>query len=232
MGNQIRNLYKVDYTSFDYIYEENVDIPLRLGEGLVRCNVYRPKSESARYPVLVTYGPYGKDIHYSKYVYLKQSDGGSDPVLAFTQILTVRCRKSIVQHIRPGRRPTRGFGQNASMQSSGQMRGVAANPPGCLTPCHQERPKRSSMSSNGPRASLGPRERSGCWASATTPAVSGEWQRDGPKAWPVSSLGRVCRITTEIDVDTEVSCRTRLSASGGIVRLGRVHSIYLCPQRY
>ncbi|KAJ9617555.1 hypothetical protein H2204_013686 [Knufia peltigerae] len=67
MGNQIRNLYKVDYTSFDYIYEENVDIPLRLGEGLVRCNVYRPKSESARYPVLVTYGPYGKDIHYSNF---------------------------------------------------------------------------------------------------------------------------------------------------------------------
>jgi predicted acyl esterase len=38
----------------------------------VRCNVYRPKTE-AKVPVLVTYGPYGKDIHYREYVALKSS---------------------------------------------------------------------------------------------------------------------------------------------------------------
>lgn len=68
MANPIKDLYKVDSTSFDYIYEENISIPLRDGKGLVRCNVYRPKSNGIKYPVLVTYGPYGKDIHYSKYV--------------------------------------------------------------------------------------------------------------------------------------------------------------------
>ena len=68
MPNTIRDLYKIDKASYDYIYEENVSIPLKDDKGVVRCNVYRPKSSMERYPVLVTYGPYGKDIHYSKYV--------------------------------------------------------------------------------------------------------------------------------------------------------------------
>ncbi len=66
MPNQLRNdLHKVDTTSFDYIYEENATIQLKEGRGIVRCNVYRPKGPpDAKYPVLVTYGPYGKDVHY------------------------------------------------------------------------------------------------------------------------------------------------------------------------
>jgi predicted acyl esterase len=67
MPNPIKSLYKIDDTSFDYIYEENVTVPLKDGKGLVRCNVYRPKKTDQTYPVLVTYGPYGKDIHYSQY---------------------------------------------------------------------------------------------------------------------------------------------------------------------
>jgi hypothetical protein len=67
MPNPIKDLYKADDTSFDYIYEENVTVPLEDEKGLVRCNVYRPKDTSRKYPVLVTYGPYGKDIHYSQY---------------------------------------------------------------------------------------------------------------------------------------------------------------------
>lgn len=66
MPNPIKDLYKIDQTSFDYIYEENVTVPLKGDKGLVRCNVYRPKDASKQYPVLVTYGPYGKDIHYSQ----------------------------------------------------------------------------------------------------------------------------------------------------------------------
>ncbi|KIW40027.1 uncharacterized protein PV06_08582 [Exophiala oligosperma] len=67
MPNKIRNdLHKVDTTSFDYIYEENATIPLNEGRGIVRCNIFRPKAaEGAKFPVLVTYGPYGKDVHYS-----------------------------------------------------------------------------------------------------------------------------------------------------------------------
>ncbi len=61
----IKDAYKVDTTSFDYVYEENAVIVLKDKKGLVRCNVYRPKGNGlARYPVLVTYGPYGKDVHY------------------------------------------------------------------------------------------------------------------------------------------------------------------------
>ena len=68
MPNTIRNdLSRVDEASFEYIFEENLSIELADGRGLVRCNVYRPKL-SAPSPVLVTYGPYGKDIHYSVYV--------------------------------------------------------------------------------------------------------------------------------------------------------------------
>lgn len=63
------DLHKVDDTSFDYIYEENATIKLKEGRGIVRCNVFRPKAaEGSKFPVLVTYGPYGKDVHYSVYV--------------------------------------------------------------------------------------------------------------------------------------------------------------------
>ncbi|KAJ9632336.1 hypothetical protein H2203_000741 [Taxawa tesnikishii (nom. ined.)] len=66
MPNQIKDLHKVDETSFPYIYEENATVKLQSSEGLVRVNVYRPKS-SEKVPVLVTYGPYGKDIPYKDF---------------------------------------------------------------------------------------------------------------------------------------------------------------------
>jgi predicted acyl esterase len=63
MPNTIKDLLTIDETSFDYIFEQNVTVRLQSSSGLIRCNVYRPK-ESERVPVLITYGPYGKDIHY------------------------------------------------------------------------------------------------------------------------------------------------------------------------
>lgn len=66
MPNDIKDIYSVDATSFPYIFEQNVTVQLKSGAGLVRCNVYRPKGEDIRVPVLVTYGPYGKDIHYKE----------------------------------------------------------------------------------------------------------------------------------------------------------------------
>jgi hypothetical protein len=70
MPNPIQDLYTIDDNSFPYIYEQNVTIPLKNSQALVRCNVYRPKvvGGDERFPVLVTYGPYGKDIHYKLYV--------------------------------------------------------------------------------------------------------------------------------------------------------------------
>ena len=49
------------------IFEKNVSIPLKNPELPIRCNVYRPIAPAGtKFPVLVTYGPYGKDIPYDK----------------------------------------------------------------------------------------------------------------------------------------------------------------------
>jgi predicted acyl esterase len=65
MPNPIKDIRVVDETSFPYIFEKDVTINLPINLGLIRCNIYRPKTE-APVPVLVTYGPYGKDIHYGE----------------------------------------------------------------------------------------------------------------------------------------------------------------------
>lgn len=59
------DIHTVDGTSFPYIFEQNATVRLQSSHGLVRCNVYRPKSMD-KVPALVTYGPYGKDIHYGE----------------------------------------------------------------------------------------------------------------------------------------------------------------------
>ncbi|KAJ6104509.1 hypothetical protein N7523_010829 [Penicillium sp. IBT 18751x] len=68
MPNQIRDIRTVDAESFPYIFERDVSINLQDG-NIVRCNVYRPKDSGpqARYPVLATYGPYGKDVPYESF---------------------------------------------------------------------------------------------------------------------------------------------------------------------
>lgn len=47
------------------IFEKNVSVPLKWNGGVLRVNVYRPQKEG-KYPTLVTYGPYGKDIYYGE----------------------------------------------------------------------------------------------------------------------------------------------------------------------
>ena len=67
MPNEIKDISSVDADSFPYIFEKNVTVPLKSSSGLVRANVYRPKNSSAKpTPVLMTYGPYGKDIYYGE----------------------------------------------------------------------------------------------------------------------------------------------------------------------
>lgn len=50
-------------------FMKNVSIPLKDSPLPIRANVYIPLSTdpSAKYPVLVTYGPYGKDIAYERF---------------------------------------------------------------------------------------------------------------------------------------------------------------------
>ncbi|KAG5797534.1 hypothetical protein H9Q69_003394 [Fusarium xylarioides] len=67
MPNPIKeDIHTGDEESFPYIFEQNVTVPLKAGDGLVRLNVYRPKGVD-KVPVLVTYGPYGKDIWYQNF---------------------------------------------------------------------------------------------------------------------------------------------------------------------
>lgn len=65
MPNEIRDLETTDDKSFPYIFSRDVTIPLKSSTGIVRCNVYRPKTDT-QVPVLITYGPYGKDIPYAE----------------------------------------------------------------------------------------------------------------------------------------------------------------------
>lgn len=73
MPNQIRELHTVDETSLPYNFEQNATVPLKSSEGQVRANVFRPKTDG-KVPVLVTYGPYGKDIPYAEYASTYKSD--------------------------------------------------------------------------------------------------------------------------------------------------------------
>ena len=40
------------------------DVPIEMDDGIIlRCDVYRP-IESGEYPVILSYGPYGKGLHF------------------------------------------------------------------------------------------------------------------------------------------------------------------------
>lgn len=67
MAAQHRNIQTVDSQSYSYIFEQHVSVPLGNG-GVIRCNIYKPKAASAdmKFPVIMTYGPYGKDVPYKQ----------------------------------------------------------------------------------------------------------------------------------------------------------------------
>ncbi|CAI6303891.1 unnamed protein product [Periconia digitata] len=69
MPLEVKDAYKIDDTSFPYVFEQDATVPLKTSSsGIIRCNVYRPKAtEGEKCPVLVTYGPYGKDIPYKDF---------------------------------------------------------------------------------------------------------------------------------------------------------------------
>ncbi|KAK7222952.1 hypothetical protein V2G26_010955 [Clonostachys chloroleuca] len=66
----------IDKDNYSYIFIKNIDVPLKTFEqGLLRANVYMPKDAvpfgNKKYPVIATYGPYGKDVPYG--VFYKKS---------------------------------------------------------------------------------------------------------------------------------------------------------------
>ncbi|PYI05114.1 alpha/beta-hydrolase [Aspergillus sclerotiicarbonarius CBS 121057] len=67
MPNQIRDINETFVDNENtLIFEKNVSVPLKWNGGVLRVNVYRPQAVG-KYPSLVTYGPYGKDIHYGDF---------------------------------------------------------------------------------------------------------------------------------------------------------------------
>ncbi|CAJ0547390.1 Ff.00g041440.m01.CDS01 [Fusarium sp. VM40] len=66
----------IDKDSFPYIFIKNIDIPLKTYEnGTLRANIFLPKDAAPfgnkTYPVIATYGPYGKDVPYG--IFYKKS---------------------------------------------------------------------------------------------------------------------------------------------------------------
>lgn len=65
----IEDLKKVDETSYPYIFEQDASVALKNGV-LIRTNIYYPKGikHGQKYPAVITYGPYGKDVPYERYI--------------------------------------------------------------------------------------------------------------------------------------------------------------------
>uniref|UniRef100_A0A8H7N1P9 Xaa-Pro dipeptidyl-peptidase C-terminal domain-containing protein n=1 Tax=Bionectria ochroleuca TaxID=29856 RepID=A0A8H7N1P9_BIOOC len=66
--SEAANFSTVEAESRPFLFEKNVSIKTKAG-GMIRCNVFRPKVDNleAKYPVLATIGPYGKDVHYGNF---------------------------------------------------------------------------------------------------------------------------------------------------------------------
>ncbi|GAB1733832.1 hypothetical protein NU195Hw_g9005t1 [Hortaea werneckii] len=62
----MNDISSLDTSTFPYIFDQNVSIMPKGVDLPVRVNVFRPKTNT-RVPVLVTFGPYGKDTPYAVY---------------------------------------------------------------------------------------------------------------------------------------------------------------------
>ncbi|KAJ6438747.1 X-Pro dipeptidyl-peptidase (S15 family) protein [Purpureocillium lavendulum] len=71
MPNKIRDISESwEDVDNDIFIEKNVSIPMKDSAYPIRCNIYRPleaKKSDSPLPAIMTYGPYGKDIPYSKF---------------------------------------------------------------------------------------------------------------------------------------------------------------------
>ncbi|KAB8270405.1 Alpha/Beta hydrolase protein [Aspergillus minisclerotigenes] len=67
MPNTIRDIREtIIEDENNLLFEKNVSVPPKEPSSVIRCNVYRPKGDG-KYPGLITYGPYGKDICYGDF---------------------------------------------------------------------------------------------------------------------------------------------------------------------
>jgi len=163
------------------VFEYNRGVVMSDGLAL-RVNVFRP-SASGHYPVIVTHGPYGKDVAWQT----------AEPYLAAWQKITTKipglCEDSSCSFMRwempdPERWVPAGY---ILIQADSRGSGKTAGFQDLWT---------TRNSSNGPRPSPGPTARSACWASPTTPSINGRWPRFNPGGWLPSFHGKVPRTPT------------------------------------
>jgi predicted acyl esterase len=67
MPTVIRDIRSVEENKYPYIIERDVSVSLQDG-GVVRCNIFMPHGvrNGQKFPVIVAYGPYGKDVSYQQ----------------------------------------------------------------------------------------------------------------------------------------------------------------------
>jgi predicted acyl esterase len=51
---------------YEMLLEQNADVPVRDG-AILHANVYRPNADG-RFPLLMTFGPYGKDVQLREFM--------------------------------------------------------------------------------------------------------------------------------------------------------------------
>ncbi len=122
--------WKERVLSDSVIFEKDVAIPMREG-AVLRANVYRPNT-SERFPVILTVGPYGKDLHFEDF------DAGA------------------------GKRPIRTGGYRAVTWSSASTNVASALPPERSTCLPESKVRIFMMPSNGQRTKTGVQVKLGC----------------------------------------------------------------------
>lgn len=102
------------------IFEKNVSIPTRQPHMPVRANIYRPSDTSRQYPVLITYGPYGKDIKYEMYAvcFAKMVLATDAHSLVSIRLPTARSLRSIDPNMLHGRPLSLSSGASTDMRLS------------------------------------------------------------------------------------------------------------------
>ena len=184
------------------------DMPITMDDGLVlRCDVYRPTGDG-KYPVIMTYGPYGKWLHFEdlytdQWRRMRRSSGRTDRLDQQVSVLG-------------GGRSGEMGARRLRLHSRRQPR---RRP---LARCHRHhgrcaRRRTWRSASTGPACSPGRTARSGSTASLITPRTSGRRRHCSPSIWPRSALGKGPPISTATWRTTAVS------SAGASCRTGRKH---------
>lgn len=122
--NALHEVHQLD----TLVFEKNVDIPLKDGQGLLRGNVYRPKEDS-KYPVILTCKSPSSTVAFKRSPAARQTDrtGKTSPTPTFTVPHSKRSPRNRNPSSRHGRHLNRRIGRNTATSSFVSM-SVASGP--------------------------------------------------------------------------------------------------------